>query len=69
MDNTLSVLAAQTGLTESMALCGLYIFRELALIEFTLSPFRYRLLLSGRVSLEASAVRGRLREMAAARGG
>ena len=69
MDNTLSVLAAQTGMTESMALCGLYIFRELALIEFTLSPFRYRLLLSGRVSLEASAVRGRLREMAAARGG
>ena len=52
-----------------MALCGLHIFRELALIEFTLSPFRYRLLLSGRVSLEASAVRGRLREMAAARGG
>ena len=69
MDNTLSVLASQTGMTESMALCGLYIFKELALIEFTASPFRYRLLPSGKVSLEASAIRTRLQELASARGG
>ena len=69
MENTLSSLAAQTSMTESMALCGLYIFKELALIEFATAPFRYRLLPSGKVSLEASAVRARLLELAEARGG
>ena len=67
MATTLPVLAAQAGMSESMALCGLYIFRELGLAEFAEQPFSCRLLPSGKVSLERSAVRGRLRELAAAR--
>lgn len=67
MATTLEALAAQAGMTESMALCGLYIFRELRLAEFSRQPFSCRLLPSGRVSLEGSAVRGRLRELAGMR--
>ncbi|MDO5378978.1 MAG: DHHA1 domain-containing protein, partial [Clostridia bacterium] len=62
---TMNLLATQTGMTESMLLCALHIFSELGLAEFTPDPFRYRLLPSGRVSLESSAVRARLIELAA----
>ena len=67
MATTLPALAAQAGMTESMALCGLHIFRELKLAQFATQPFSFRLLPSGKVSLEGSAVRGRLRELASVR--
>lgn len=61
---TMNLLSAQTGMSESMVLCALHIFSELGLVEFSPDPFRYRLLPSGRVSLESSAMRARLRELA-----
>ena len=67
MAATLASLASQAGMSESMALCGLYIFRELGLAELAEQPFSCRLLPSGKVSLEKSALRGRLRELASAR--
>lgn len=63
MEYTMGVLAAETGLSESSVLCGLMIFTELNLLEFTQEPLRYRLYKSGRVSLEASRLRGRLMSM------
>ena len=63
MAYTMEILAAETGLGESSVLCGLMIFAELNLLEFTQEPLRYRLHKSGRVSLEASRLRGRLMSM------
>lgn len=62
---TMNLLSSQTGMSESMVLCALYIFSELGLAEFSADPFRYRLLPSNRVSLESSTMRARLRELAA----
>lgn len=66
-DYTMNLLAAQTGMSESMVLCALHIFRELGLAEFTEDPLRYRLLPTGRVSLEDSGVRARLMALSAPR--
>ncbi len=63
MEYSMAVLAAETGLSESQVLCALHVFSELRLLEFTAEPLRYRLLPSGKVSLEASALRGRLMNM------
>ncbi|MBQ7885347.1 MAG: single-stranded-DNA-specific exonuclease RecJ [Clostridia bacterium] len=63
MDYTMNLLAAETGLGESQVLCALNVFRELGLLSFTKEPLRYSLLPSGKVSLEASRLRSRLRDM------
>lgn len=63
MDNTLNLLAVETGLSESMVRCALSIFAELGLLEFSLSPLRYRLNKTGRVSLEDSKLRAKLISM------
>jgi len=63
MEYSLSILEAETGLGESSILCALTIFRELNLLEFTQEPLRYRLMKTGRVSLEASGLRSRLMSM------
>lgn len=63
MDNTLNLLAAETGLSESMIRCALSIFAELGLLEFSVSPLRYRLNKTGRVSLEDSKLRAKLISM------
>ncbi|MED9820620.1 MAG: single-stranded-DNA-specific exonuclease RecJ [Christensenellales bacterium] len=60
MEYSLCTLAAETGLTESQVLCAMRIFSELNLIRFTQEPLHYTLLRSGKVSLEASALRSRL---------
>ena len=60
MEYTIHSLAAETGLSESQVLCAMSIFRELSLIEFTDEPLRYTMLKSGKVSLEASPLRGKL---------
>ena len=60
MGGALPLLAQQVGMEESAALCAMRIFEELKLITYTQEPFEYRLLPSGRVSLEASALRQRL---------
>lgn len=60
MDNSLGLLAAEAGMSESRTLCALHIFRELNLLEFSLSPLRYRLQKSGRVSLDSSRLRKEL---------
>ncbi len=59
----LSVLAAQTNVSQSAVLCALHIFRELELLDFTLQPFEVHLTRIGHVSLEDSALRARLRAL------
>lgn len=63
MEYTMNVIAAETGLSESQVLFALSIFRELSLLEFTTEPLRYRMLPSGKVSLESSGLRSRLMRM------
>lgn len=63
MEYTINVLTAESGLTEGQVLCALEIFRELGLLEYDASPLSYRLLPTGRVSLEASRLRSRLISM------
>lgn len=57
MEYSLNLLSGETGLSEGAVLCGLSIFSELKLIELETKPLRYRLLRSGRVSLEDSSLR------------
>ena len=59
----MNVLTAESGLTEGQVLCALEIFRELRLLDYEASPLSYRLLPTGRVSLEASRLRSRLISM------
>lgn len=63
MENTLRLLAGQTGFSLGAARCALEIFAQLGLIEVTYAPFRYRMVKSERVSLDASALRGLLIQM------
>ena len=59
----MGILQAETGLSESNVLCALMIFKELNLIEFEQNPLSFRLMKTGRVSLEASCLRSRLMSM------
>ena len=63
MEHTLSVLAVEAGLNESQVLFALNVFSELGLLEFEKEPFAYRLIPSGKVSLENSSLRRRLMDM------
>lgn len=63
MEYTLNLLAAETSLSESQVLCALNVFSELGLLEFTNEPLHYRLIPSGKVSLESSRLRSRLKSM------
>ena len=60
MEYTMNILEAETGLSQSRIRCGLEIFRELGLLEYQAEPLSYRLLKSGKVSLEDSSLRSRL---------
>jgi len=57
MEYTVHVLSAEAGLDAGAVRCGLEIFRELGLIEYSAQPFSFRLLPSGKVSLESSRLR------------
>jgi len=57
MENSLSLLAANTGLSEESMICAMRIFEQLNLLTMSLSPLEYRLLPSGKVSLEDSSLR------------
>ena len=63
MEYTMNMLAGETGLSESQVLCALEIFRELGLLDYSREPLRYRMIPSGKVSLESSALRSRLMGM------
>ena len=63
MEYNLNMLAAESGLGESQVLCALHIFEELGLLEFTMRPLSYRMIPSGKVSLESSRLRSRLMSM------
>ena len=54
---SLSLFAAQTDLSEESVLCALRIFEQLNLLSFNINPLSYRLLPSGKVSLESSSLR------------
>ena len=60
---TMNMLAAATGLDEGMILAGLMILSELHLIEYKPAPLEWRILPSGKVSLENSRFRARLMQM------
>ena len=62
-DCTLNVLSAVTVLDEGMIRCGLRIMQQLGLIEYTLQPLRFKVLPSGKVSLENSTLRAKLIQM------
>ena len=63
VDCTMNMLAAATGLDEGMILAGLMILSELHLIEYKTEPLEWRILPSGKVSLENSRFRARLMRM------
>ncbi|MBR5301799.1 MAG: single-stranded-DNA-specific exonuclease RecJ [Clostridia bacterium] len=63
MEYSMNIFAAETGLEESQVLCALHIFKELGLLEFTMQPLQYRMIPSGKVSLESSSLRSRLMSM------
>ncbi len=63
MEYSMNLLAAEAGLSESQVICALYIFEELGLIACTLQPLSYRMIPTGRVSLESSRLRSRLMSM------
>ncbi len=63
VDCTMNMLAASTGLDEGMILAGLMILSELHLIEYRTEPLEWRILPSGKVSLENSRFRARLMRM------
>ena len=63
MEHTMNMLAVETGLSESQVLYALSVFSELGLLEFTPQPFEYRLIPSGKVSLENSSLRRRLMDL------
>lgn len=62
-DCTLNVLSAATELEEGPIRCGMRIMQQLGLVEYTMQPFRFKLLPSGRVSLENSTLRAKLTKM------
>lgn len=62
-DCTLNVLSAATGLEEDMIRCGMRIMQQLGLIEYTLYPLSFKVLPSGKVSLEDSSLRAKLIRM------
>ncbi len=62
-DCTMNVLSAVTVLDEGMIRCGLRIMQQLGLIEYTLKPLRFKVLPSGKVSLENSTLRAKLIQM------
>lgn len=62
-DCTMNVLSAATGLEEDMIRCGMRIMQQLGLIEYTLYPLSFKVLLSGKVSLEDSSLRAKLIRM------
>ena len=57
VEYTLSALAVQTDLTEDSVLCAMRVFEQLSLMEMSFQPFQYKLLTSGKVSLENSLLR------------
>lgn len=54
---SLTLLSAETGVSEDSILCAMRIFEELNLLSLHVNPFHYRLLSSGKVSLESSKLR------------
>ena len=62
-DCTMNVLSAATGLEEDMIRCGMRIMQQLGLIEDTLYPLSFKVLPSGKVSLEDSSLRAKLIRM------
>lgn len=62
-DCTMNMLSAATGLEEDMIRCGMRIMQQLGLIEYTLYPLSFKVLPSGKVSLEDSSLRAKLIRM------
>ena len=62
-DCTMNVLSAATGLDEDRIRCGMRIMQQLGLIEYTAIPLRFKVLPSGKVSLDNSTLRAKLIQM------
>lgn len=57
---SLELIAAETGLDENSVLCAMRVFEELRLLDMSMGTFSYRLLPSGKVSLESSVLRSEM---------
>ena len=60
VEYSLELLAAQTGLSQDSVLCAMRVFEQLGLLEMSTQPLCYKLLPSGKVSLENSMLRREL---------
>lgn len=60
MEYSLNLIAGEAHVSESQVISAVMIFAELKLVEYTMIPFQYKLLPSGRVSLEDSSLRAKL---------
>ena len=60
---TLEQLSSDAGLSRGSALCAMQIFEQMGLLTFAVEPFTYRMIPSGRVSLDASTLRSLLMQM------
>lgn len=65
---SLTLLSAETGASEDSILCAMRIFEELNLLSMHTNPFHYRLLSSGKVSLENSNLRREMIRLGQAQG-
>ena len=63
MPNTLEQLSSESGMSTGSALCAMQIFEQMGLVTFTSEPFTYRMIPSGRVSLDDSTLRSLLMQM------
>lgn len=63
MEYSMEILADEAQLPASSVLCGLRIFEELGLIRFSMHPFAYQIIPSGKVSLENSQLRSNLQRL------
>ena len=63
MTNTLEQLSLESGMSTGSALCAMQIFEQMGLVTFTSEPFTYRMIPSGRVSLDDSTLRSLLMQM------
>ena len=62
MEHTLEILTQETGMKAGQIRCGMHIFSELGLMEWQETPFSYRIKQSGKVSLQDSRLRCRLKK-------
>ncbi len=60
VEYSLTLMAAETGMSESSVLFGMRVFEQLGLLRMSVNPLKYQLLPSGKVSLESSCLKSEM---------